>query len=328
MRLLLTIGLLTVALVLAGCNKGDEDSETQAGSDKGNREPVTTAARDTSAGEPAVTSAEETSLVISRLAPEFGLLCDSEAGVITGEGFPEQGVPTGVIVDKVAKSLSGTGNVTTAMREDAVRTVLSQLAAVGQASANQQAAPPASAAGAPDGIAPDASGTSENESAPPELNYHPTPEEMLSPKVIYGDWHSIREDHANATVEHNDDYYESVQFRYGENIAVFHLFRDGKLVSNTEFPYSYDPRAGIVTLYGPDRQPMQTMTVSATHPDPYLLWVQRDGSRTKTLYEKKGRGGEPVTLEDEIEGIRILKGDEEAENYRRQKEKERREGSG
>lgn len=328
MRLLLTIGMVVVALALCACDKGTDSESKAAGGDA----PITAAAREletTPAADPAeqTSTADSTNRIIAELAPEFNLAYDAAGNMLTGEGFPEQGISTTVIVEKVEKNLASQGLVTDELRTAEVRTILSQLAAAGQSSASKGSGGMPSSGNAANDNSPDTTGNTETEAKPPSLNYHPTPEEMMFPVIVFGDWQSIREDHANTTVEHNNKYFESIQFRYQDN-AFFSMFRDGKVISRNEFPYTYEPSTGTVTLYTPDHRPLQTLTVTATDPDPYLIWVQREGSKKKTLYEKMGRGGEPVTLEDEIEGVRILKGDEAAEEYRRQKEKERREQSG
>jgi len=328
MRQLLTLCVLLAFAIFAGCNEQAEtDGEGKQLTTK--REAVTTpggggsAEESTGIGEEA--SRQATHDLLAKLAPDYGIGFDADIGILDGEGFPEGGVPLSKLVDMIEAKLSETAGADSSARDREVRAVLNQLSAVGQASANQGREPEQ----APGGDLADTAGdTSTTDAAPPSKNYNPTPNQMMIPDQIYGDWHSVREEHGNTTVEHDKQYYESIQFRYNENKAVFHTFREGKLFSNVEYPYDYDSRSGTITLYGPDRKPLMTMTAQATDPDPYLLWIQRQGSKTKKLYEKMGRAGEPVTLEDEIEGVRILKGDEAAEEYRRQKEKEKAEGNG
>ena len=327
MRQLLTLCVLLTLSVLAGCNKQADSKEVQTGAQKG-REAVTTPAVDPAmeaAGVGATESKQATFDLLASLAPDYGIQYDKATNLLTGEGFPDEGVHLSKLVSIIETKLSAKAEATDADRETEVRTVLKQLSSVGKATAAQQGKQVQTAGGDSADTAGDASST---QAGPPSRNMNPTPDQMMFPDQIYGDWHSIREEHASTVVEHDENYFESISFRYGEDIAVFHQYRDGKLVSNNEFPYEYEPGTGTITIYDPARKPMMTMIATATDPDPYLLWIQREGAKKKTLYDKKGRGGEPVTLEDEIEGVRILKGDEAAEEYRRQKEKERREGNG
>jgi len=257
-------------------------------------------------------SAMNTEQVLIALAPDYGLTYDSNSKSLNGVGFPQGGIQIGIAVSKVNVNLEQRGAAGPEEREAEVRTVLNQLAEIGKQRAQQQsssAATDSKAAGSASG------GQGRN-----SLEYHPDRSELIHPDSVFGDWRSIREDHPNQTeVAHSEDYYYEVQLRYKGN-AIFRLHRNGELFSNTEFPYKYDAHTGTLTLLGPDGKPEQSYTVWASEKDPLLIWLQREESRVKTLYEKVGRGGEPTTLDDEVEGVRLMLGDEEAEAYRRREE--------
>lgn len=255
--------------------------------------------------------AENTRQLVAELASHYGLSYDEELDAVTGDGFPEEGIPVGTIVAKVEQNVLKQGGGSK-RHETEVRAALSQLAEAGRQVAGRQDAQ-ASKSADPD------SATPQGGAGATVLNYYPEPDELLHPKVIYGDWQSLRDDHPRHTIDHDLSDYDMVLFRY-QDTAVFELIRDGQATTRTEFPYRYDPRSGVVELIGADGKALQSMTVWATQDDPLLIWVQKEGSRIRTLYEKKGRGGEPVTLDDEVEGVRIMLGDEEAEAYRQREE--------
>ncbi|GEM_PF-2916697 len=239
------------------------------------------------------------------LAEHYGLGHDEANDALTGEGFPAEGVPVSAIVSKVELNLKQRGEGEARMEAE-VRAALSQLAEAGRQKVTKAKTDKDAQAGGGEG-------------APVLKNYYPEPDELIHPAVIYGDWQSVREDHPRHSIDHDAENFDIIMFRY-KDTAVFESTHNGETMPRTEFPYRYDPRSGVAELIGTDGQPLQTMTVWATAEDPLLIWVQKESSRTRVLYEKKGRGGEPVTLDDEVEGVRIMLGDEEAEAYRQREE--------
>lgn len=270
--------------------------------------------------------AMNTEQMLITLAPEYDLSYNSNDKTLHGAGFPATGIQIGTAVSKVSVNLEQRGSDSAEAREAESRTVLKQLSELGKQRAQQQQQQEqqssTEASGGTGAAGKAASGHGRN-----PLEYHPDSSEFIYPQSVYGDWKSIREDHPDKTeVAHSDDYYSEVQLRYQGN-AVFRLHRNGELFSNTEFPYKYDPRSGKLSLMGPDGKEIQSYTVWATEKDPLLIWLQREGSRIKTLYQKVGRGGEPVTEEELIAGIRELLGEEGVKNYLKYKEQQRHEQS-
>jgi len=257
--------------------------------------------------------------MVVALAPEYNLTYDSASKSLTGEGFRAGGVVVGIVASKVDVNLKQRGEDGPQEREAEVRTVLSQLAETGrQAAAQQQQMENAETGG-------DSAGAAQSGRGRKPLEYHPDSSELIHPREVYGDWKSIREDHPNNDeVAHDDNWYYDVQLRYRGN-AIFRLHTNGEIVSNTEFAYRYDPRNGVLSLLDAEGKTVQTYTVWATEQDPLLIWLQREQSRIKTLYQKVGLGGEPVTEEELIAGIRELLGEEGVQNYLKYKEQQRRE---
>lgn len=249
--------------------------------------------------------------MLIELASEYGLTYDNSTKSLNGPGFPAGGIGVGTAVSKVNVNLEQRGADGPQEREAEVRTVLNQLAEIGKQRAQQQ--PPSAEADT------EAASSAQSGRGRKPLNYYPETSEFIHPQEVVGDWKSIREDHPSFEVKHDDDYFSEAQLRYRGN-AVFRLHKNGEMFSDTEFPYRYDPRNGVLTLLGPDGKAEQTYTVWATERDPLLIWLQRENSKVKTLYEKVGRGGEPTTLDEEVEGVRLMLGDEEAEAYRKREE--------
>jgi hypothetical protein len=260
--------------------------------------------------------------MVAALAPEYNLTYDRDKQTLNGEGFRAGGVDIGIVASKVDINLQQRGEDNPQAREAEVRTVLSQLVDAGkQAAAQRQDSQGSATAEADTGAAQSGRGRK-------PLEYHPDSSELIHPLEVYGDWKSIREDHPNNDeVAHDDNWYYDVQLRYRGN-AVFRLHTNGEVASNNEFPYRYDPRNGVLSLLDAQGEAVQTYTVWATEQDPLLIWLQREGSRIKTLYQKVGLGGEPVTEEELIAGIRELLGEEGVQNYLKYKEQQRREQGG
>jgi hypothetical protein len=259
-----------------------------------------------------------TKQMVIALTSEYGLSYDSGREVLTGSGFPTGGIGIGTIVSKVDLNLSQSGERSDASREAEVRTVLEQLAATGQQTADQQSSSSQSTAAVADSADP-------GRGRKP-LEYNPDRSELIHPAEVFGDWKSIREDHPNFEVDHNEEYFWDVQLRFRGN-AIFRLHKNGELFSDTEFPYSYDLRTGTLALQANDGSVTQTYTVWATERDPLLIWLQRENSKVKTLYQKVGLGGKPVSEEEFIAGLRELLGEEGVQNYLKYKESQQQSGN-
>ncbi|MBN2083343.1 hypothetical protein JW859_14195 [bacterium] len=238
------------------------------------------------------------------LAPEYNISYIDAKEVLTGAGFPGDGIGVGMLAAKVDLNISQSGKTGHQAREDEVRKMLSQLAAAGQQALKQGTTKTTA----------DNTTAASSKSNKNRLNRDPDPKDLIHPTKVFGDWKSYREDHPSYKVDHNEDYFIMIQLRYHGN-AVFRTHKNGEIYSDNEFPWRYDLNTGRLTLLDNAGKVIQGMTVYATESDPLLIWIQKDNSKVKTAYEKVGDAGEPVSEEELIAGLRELLGDEGVKQY-------------
>lgn len=287
--------LLWVLLVLGmlfglSCNEAEEDyAATEASKTSQGDKQVTPPAPQ--AVESAVTE-QDIETLVARLASEHGLGYVAERQVLTGAGFPEDGIPVAQVTGKVQQHLATAGGGA-AEAESAVISILEQLSNLGKRAA------------AGETLTSEAASTLVVDRAS-----EPAEEQVLiHPLSAFGDWISVREEDGSRIIEHSiDSYYEFMQLHFKTNRAMFFIYRDGEPYSHQEYPFQYEPGTGELTLLGPADRTVGTYTIWAYKADhPIEIWVQKEGSSAMTVYAKKGRAEEPLSETEIAERERIMR---------------------
>jgi len=220
--------------------------------------------------------------LVLQLAPAYDLTYMTGTDKLAGLGLAE-GVELGKLVEIMSgKLLKGPNKTDMPNYEQVVRGVLAQLQALGKNPQNKLAA-----ADVEKGLKATPSGQ-----APPEP--------LRPAKIAVGEWKSVREvrdDKPQLVVEHNDKYYTNMFIMY-EGKAIFQLFRDGKIFSNTEYPWKYNPSTGELQLLGPNNKIIETLTILEKVSEPDQIYVKQAGKMSTTVYRKTGRGNLPITPEE------------------------------
>jgi hypothetical protein len=112
-----------------------------------------------------------------------------------------------------------------------------------------------------------------------------------------GEYRSIREvtdANSSAEVEHNDQYYKYLAF-YIKGGTLRQEISEGKIVTETRYPWKYDEKTGTMTLLGPDGSPAYRMVLKTKPGEENTLYVKAPDETLFTVYEKIGDGGREMT---------------------------------
>lgn len=295
---IILISALALLLSAAGCNKeGKKKVDT---SNVEETAPALSAVpeaqkREVTDEEAAMLRAEEqrkdlrTELIA--MLPEFAFTYNDEQDSFSGSGLPEEGISIPPLVDKLetrVKQLQS--NPGKAEYQQLIRVMLTQFKTAGLSPQNQN---------------PDQNGmrTASRESQPgddgKDNEANPADEFGLRKATkAYGEWRSIREEGENYVIEHNDDYYKQLLVYYNKN-AMYSTFARGQQIKHDVFNYSFDKSTAELLLTPEDGRYNMRLYCYVRDSEPGLMYVkQQQSGNVYTVYEKIGRGEEPMTEEE------------------------------
>ncbi|MEZ5337994.1 MAG: hypothetical protein R3F46_06975 [bacterium] len=290
-RLINTLVLCSLSLLLlaAGCNKGGKEKIDTSNVEQ--TAPSLSAVpeaeqRDTSLEEEAAARLEqqraEVRTELIAMLPEFEYSYDSAGDLITGAGLPPAGVEVPPLLDKLEERIKKLNKAPGQLEyQQMVRVMLTQFKSAG-VSAQEPAG--------------DSSGTQvENASGSTKddadsLGLHKAPK-------VYGEWRSVREESDKYTMYHDENYYKQLLVFYNRN-SQYSTFARGQQIKNDIFDYRYDRNSGELLLTAEDGRFTMKFYCYVRDSEPGLLYVRTEKGGAYTVYEKLGRGEEPLSEEE------------------------------
>ncbi len=280
---------LAATLLVSGCNKQDKkkiDTSNIQETAPGLSAVPEAEQRDISEEEAAVLRneqmREDLRTELLAMLPEFTFTYDATADSFNGSGLPEEGVSLPPLIEKLEQRVKKLqSNPGSAEYQQLIRVMLTQFKSAGMAAQNP--------------AADDAGGT---QSASRSTERPPADEFGLRRATkAYGEWRSIREEGENYVIEHNEDYFKQLIVIYGKE-AMFSTFAKGQRIKHDEFEYRFDPNSAELLLTALDGRYTMRLYCYTRDSEPGLLYVKQQSGNPYTVYEKLGRGEEPLTEEE------------------------------
>lgn len=214
------------------------------------------------------------------MLPEFEFSYDEASDKISGVGIPEPGVPVSTLIGMLEKRLlkmpTKPGK---AEFQQVIRLMLTQFKSAGMTSTDQNNKPKET--------------VKLEQDATKQANDFGL---KKAPKV-YGEWRSVREEGEKYTIEHDDKYFKQLLVYY-EGDTMYSSFIKGEQIKNDIFDYKYDANLGELILTAKNGKFTMRLRCFVRESEPGMLYVQQQAGQAYTVYEKIGRGEEPLTQEE------------------------------
>jgi hypothetical protein len=302
---------LKVTLAITGClllllAAGCPEEETEQAATEQSAQPEQQEIQKTASADPAASAAASELAAAPEMTPEQSELVrrmvldaarqlelshDSEADVLTGGGLPSSGVAVPDLMNEVARIIG---------RESTMGYEERMVNKVSFSVVSDKLPPPPS-------VKPPQRPDAEEELQDPEKVARQRPGAKRNPRIdksqlkhaqqLIGDWKSTEEIHPRFTAQHNADYYEFLNIS-PENRIMFKVYRDGELISDRQFDYSYSKSNGELKLKDNSGSVVNTLIAYNMGDDDTTLYVEYK-SGTITVYEQISRAGVPLTEEEE-----------------------------
>ena len=280
--------MAALLLLTAGCNdKGKQSKSVNTANIKETAPSLTAVpeaeSRETTSDEEAMlrndSQREELRTELLAMLPEYEYTYNADSDKVGGPGMPDAGIPVTSLIDMLDKRLQKTAsNPGKAEYQQVCRLLLTQFQSAGQ--------------------------SSDRKNIPTEkLVVEQDPEKQAdafglkkAPKV-YGEWRSVREEGEKYTVEHDDQYYKQLLVYY-DGDTMYSSFAKGQQIKNDVFDYTYDKNLGELQLKEKQGRFTMKLRCFVRDSEPGMLYVQQQAGQAYTVYEKIGRGEEPMTDEE------------------------------
>lgn len=306
-----TVAILAGLLLLcAGCQKKQDKSNDTAQA----KAPITAAkgASDSSGGEKAEINSntelderagitpdqnDQIRNAIMQAAQDAGLKYDKEYNAFRGEGLPKDGVPLPQLVDKFKEMIAG-GRIALdegTMQKIAQTVVADNLPAPEGVDIPKKVEAPRES----DKYRKDTKKNAQQED-PSKGKEQIDKSDFTPAKEIIGDWKSTKEIHARFTAKHSPDYFEYLNIS-PEKTIKFKRYREGKLISDRDFSYSFNQKSGELQLKDENGKVINTLKAYNKGDDEVTLYLEYQ-SGTITVYKQVSKVGAPPT-EDQGKGV-------------------------
>ncbi|MCC7478760.1 hypothetical protein IT575_09925 [bacterium] len=305
-KFILQVLALMLFICALGCNKnGNRAAENRDGASAELRQPADIKPGDAGQGNIEINETvgsglpnpEDEKKLRDELIVAFekdGFKYAKDTDSITGSPLPEGGVSVANIVPLVySEAINQGGANDPAIRAKAITTFKSRFIAMIQAKASDPEAAKA--------VMKDFEGAGElmnNQAVDPAAAM--AVESLRFCVDPVGEWKSTKEvldADAEVRVEHNDQYYKLLQIFYS-GICRYQEFREGKIVSDGNYPWTFDKATGKLQLRTADGSVFEELLIMDRPSEKKLIYVKGMQDYQYTVYEKVGSGNKPRTEED------------------------------
>jgi hypothetical protein len=115
-------------------------------------------------------------------------------------------------------------------------------------------------------------------------------------KQLIGDWKSTKEIHTRFTAQHTADYFEFLNIS-PDNKIMFKRYRDGELISDRLFDFTFDESRGELKLRDNKGEVVNSVIAYNMGDNDTTLYLEYK-SGTITVYDQVSRVGVPLTEEE------------------------------